>query len=70
MFRLQVIKIRHKVLTAQINLLEKVRTIQNHFQMIEKTLENISSKEREVGVARVAFQEVVIATAKIETVNT
>jgi hypothetical protein len=50
--------------------LAKVRTIQNHFQTIEKILENISSKEREAGAAWVAFQDVVIATTKIETVNT
>jgi hypothetical protein len=50
--------------------LAKVRTIQNHFQTIEKILENISSKEREVGVEWVAFQDVVIATTKIETFNT
>ena len=55
---------------AQQNLLEKVRTIQNHFWMIEKILENISSKEREVKAARVAFQDVVIATVKIDMVNT
>jgi hypothetical protein len=50
--------------------LEKVRTIQNHFRTIEKILEKISSKEREARAARVTFQDVVIATAKIETVNT
>jgi hypothetical protein len=68
-FRLQAAEIRHKVLTTQQNLLEKVRTIQNHFRMIEKILGNISLREREVGVARVTFQDVVIATTKIETVS-
>jgi hypothetical protein len=38
--------------------------------MIEKILENISSKEREDGATRVAFQDTVIATTKVETVNT
>jgi septation ring formation regulator EzrA len=42
MFRSQATKIRHKVLTAQQNLLAKVRTIQNHFRTIEQILENIS----------------------------
>jgi chromosome segregation ATPase len=46
-FRSQATEIRHKVLTAQQNLLVKVGTIQNHFQMIDQVLENISSRERE-----------------------
>ena len=54
---------------AQQNLLVKVGTIQNHFWMIDQILENISSREREVGEARVAFQDVVIATTKIETIK-
>jgi len=69
MFRWQAAEIRHKLFTAQQNLLEKVRTIQNHFLMIEKILENISSREREVRAARVTFQDVVITTAKIEMVS-
>jgi hypothetical protein len=68
-FRSQAAEIRHKVFTAQQNLLVKVGTIQNHFRMIDQILENISSREREVGAARVAFQDVVIATTKIEMVN-
>jgi hypothetical protein len=68
-FRSQAVEIRHKVLTAQQNLLVKVRTIQNHFRMIDQILENISSREREVGAARVTFQDVVIATTKIEMVS-
>jgi hypothetical protein len=35
----------------QQNLLVKVGTIQNHFQMIDQVLENISLREREVGAA-------------------
>jgi hypothetical protein len=46
-----------------------VRTIQNHFRMIEKILGNISSREREVEVTWVSFQDVVIATTKVETVS-
>jgi hypothetical protein len=42
-FRSQSVEIRHKVLTAQQNLLAKARTIQNHFQTIDKILGNISS---------------------------
>jgi hypothetical protein len=68
-FRWQAVEIRHKVLKARQNLLLKVRTIQNHFWMIDQILENVSSREREAGAARVTFQDAVIATTKIETVN-
>jgi prephenate dehydratase len=68
-FRSQATKIRHKVLMAQQDLLIKVGTIQNHFQMIDQELESIASREKEVGAARVAFQYVVIATTKIEMVG-
>jgi hypothetical protein len=47
----------------------KVGTIQNHFQTIDQVLENISLREREAGAARVAFQDVVIATTKVEMVS-
>jgi prephenate dehydratase len=68
-FRLQSAEIRHKLLAAQQNLLVKVRTIQNHLRVIDQLLENISSREKEAEAARVTFQDVIIATAKIETVN-
>ena len=44
-------------------------TIQNHFQTIYQVLEDITLREREAGVARVSFQEAVIATTKVEMVN-
>jgi prephenate dehydratase len=68
-FRSHATEIRQKVLTTQQDLLVKVGTIQDHFQMIDQVLENISLREREAGVARVAFQDAVIATAKVEMVN-
>jgi hypothetical protein len=37
--------------------------------MIEKILGNIYLREREDGVAQVAFQDAIIATTNIETVN-
>ena len=69
MFRSQATEIQQKVLTAQQDLLVKVGTIQNHFQTIDQVLENISLREKEIGAARVAFQDVAIATAKIEMVG-
>jgi hypothetical protein len=70
MFKSQAAEIRHKVLTTQQNLLAKVRTIQNHFRTIEQILENISLRERQAEVAQVAFQDAVIATTRIEMINT
>jgi hypothetical protein len=52
------------VSATQQDLLAKVETIQNHCQIIDRVLEDISLREREVGAARVAFQEAVIATMK------
>jgi hypothetical protein len=46
-----------------------VGTIHNHFQTIDQVLEDISLREREVGVTRVTFQEAVIAIAKVEMVS-
>ena len=54
---------------AQQDFLVKVGTIQNHIQTIDQGLESISLREKEVGAARVSFQDVVIATAKIEMVG-
>ena len=68
-FRSQAVEIRQKVLTTQQDLLVKVGTIQNHFQTIDQGLESISLREKEVGAARVAFQDVVIATMNIDMVN-
>jgi hypothetical protein len=53
---------------AQQDLLAKVETIHNHFQTIEQTVKDISLREIEDEVARVAFREAVIATAKEEMV--
>jgi hypothetical protein len=47
-------------------LLAKVETIQSNFQLIDQVLENLSLKERDVGAAWVAFQEVIIATTRRE----
>jgi aryl-alcohol dehydrogenase-like predicted oxidoreductase len=64
MFQSQAMEIRKRVSAAQQDLLAKVEIIQNHYQIIDRVLEDISLREREYGVAWVAFQEVVIATKK------
>ena len=49
---------------AQQGLLAKVEIIQIHFQIIDQALKDISFREREEGVARIAIQEAVVATTK------
>jgi hypothetical protein len=65
-FQSQAIEIRKRVSAAQQGLLAKVETIQNNCQLIDRVLENLSLREKEVGAARVAFQEAIIATTKRE----
>jgi hypothetical protein len=60
-FKSQAIEIQKRVSVAQQDLLTKVEAIQNHFQTIDQVLEDISLREREAGVARVSFQEAIIA---------
>jgi hypothetical protein len=66
-FQSQAIEIRKRVLAAQQGLLAKVETIQNNCQLIDRVFENLSLREKEARVARVAFQEAIIATTKRET---
>jgi hypothetical protein len=66
MFQSQAMEIQKRVSAAQQDLLAKVEIIQNHCQIIDQVLEDISLREREAGAARVAFQEVVIAMTKKE----
>jgi hypothetical protein len=65
-FQSQAIEIQRRVLATQQDLLAKVETIQNLYQIIDRVLKDISLREREVGAARVVFQEVVIAMRKKE----
>jgi hypothetical protein len=66
-FQSQAIEIRKRVSASQQGLLSKVETIQNNGQLIDRVLENLSLREKEAGVARVSFQEAIIATTKKET---
>jgi hypothetical protein len=65
-FQSQAIEIRKRILAAQQGLIAKVETIQNHCQIVDQALENISFREKEAGEARVVFQGAVIATTKME----
>jgi hypothetical protein len=65
-FQSQAIEIRKRISVAQQGLIAKVETIQNHCQLIDQALENISSEKKKRGGSGHRFQEVVIATTKKE----
>ena len=62
MFQSRAMEIQSRVSTTQRNLLVKVEVIRDNCLLVNQVLEDLSIREREAGVARVAFQEVVIAT--------
>jgi hypothetical protein len=62
----QAIEIRKRLSAVQQDLLVKVEMIQGSCQLIDQILENLSLIEREVGAARVTFQEAIIATTRKE----
>jgi hypothetical protein len=62
MFQSQAMEIQRRVSAAQRNLLAKVEVIRDNCLLVNQVLENLTAREREAGAARVAFQEVVIAT--------
>jgi hypothetical protein len=67
-FQTQAMEIRKKIEAAQQGLLSKVEIIQNHFQMIDQALNNITLRERGAKAARGVFQEAIISSAKEEIV--
>ena len=60
-------EIQSRVFAAQRNLLAKVEVIQDNCLLVNQVLENLSVREREVGAARVSFQESIIATNNRES---
>jgi hypothetical protein len=70
MFQSQAMEIRSRVFVTQQNLLSKVEAIRDNCLLVNQVLENLSVREREVGAARVAFQEAVIATNNRELRST
>jgi hypothetical protein len=70
MFKSQVIDIRSRVSVAQRNFLTKVEAIRDNCLLVNQVSENLSARERDVGAARVTFQEVVISTNNRLSVGT
>jgi hypothetical protein len=69
-FQTQAMEIWNNIEETQQGLLSKVEIIQNHFQMIEQALNNITVSERGAKVARGVFQEDIISSTKEEIVIT
>jgi hypothetical protein len=61
-FKSQAIDIRGRISSVQQSLLDKVRVIREDCVLMHHISENMIVKEKNAEVARVAFQEVVIAT--------
>jgi hypothetical protein len=61
-FKSRVTQIQSKISSAQQSLLSKVGTIREDCLLMHRVYENLTDRERDAGVARVAFQEAVIAT--------
>jgi hypothetical protein len=62
MFQSQAMEIRGRVSAAQRSFLAKVEAIRDNCFLVKQVSENLSAREMEAKAARVAFQEVVIAT--------
>jgi hypothetical protein len=69
-FQSQAMEIQSRVSATQQNLLAKVEVIRDNYLLINQVLENLSVREREVGAARVSFQESIIATNNRESGST
>jgi hypothetical protein len=65
-FQAQALEVHQKLEAEQQSLFSKVEIIQNHFQDVSQSLENIVFKEKEATTARAAFQKAVIFSAKEE----
>jgi hypothetical protein len=66
-FQAQAVEIVKEIELSQRSLLNKVEIIQNHFKVVNESLENICFRKRVAMVAQVTFQEVVVSSAREET---
>jgi hypothetical protein len=67
-FQTQAMEIQKKIEATQQGLLSKVEIIQNHFQMIDQVLNNITLRERGAKAVRGVFKEAIISSTKEEIV--
>ena len=70
MFKSQEIELWSRVSAAQQNLLVKVEVIHDNCLLVNQVSKNLSARERDIGAARVTFQEKVIAMTNKVSVGT
>jgi hypothetical protein len=63
-FQAQALEVCKKLESTQQSLFDKVKAIQNHFQVVNQSLDNICFREKEAIAARTTFQEVVVSSAR------
>jgi hypothetical protein len=65
-FQAQALEVHEKLESTQQSLFTKVEAVQNHFRVVDQSLNNIFLKEREAIAARATFQEAVVSSTKEE----
>jgi hypothetical protein len=63
-FQDKALEARDKLGSTQQSLFTKVEVVQNHFRVVDQSLNNVCLKERETIVARATFQEEVVASER------
>jgi hypothetical protein len=65
-FQAQALEVCEKLEATQQSLFTKVEVVQNHYRVVDQSLNNIGLKEREAIAARASFQEAVVSSTKEE----
>jgi hypothetical protein len=65
-FQPQALELHEKLQVEQQNMLSKIGIIQNYFLEVSHSLDSIVLKEKEVAVARAAFQKAIVFLAREE----
>jgi hypothetical protein len=65
-FQSQALEVHEKLESTQQSLFFKVEVVQNHFWVVDQSLNRIFLKEREAIAARATFQEAIVASPKDE----
>jgi hypothetical protein len=63
-FQAQALEVYKKLESTQQSLFTKIEVVQDHFRVVEQSLNNICLKEREAIAARATFQEAVVSSAR------
>jgi hypothetical protein len=64
MFQAQALEVHHKLEATQQSLFSKVGIIQDYFQEMDQSLDNISFREKEATAARATFQKAVVSSSR------